>query len=46
VEYPIAQLVGITRTWQYFRLEINHTRNEDNGMASVLELAEFDFGTN
>lgn len=41
VEYPLK-----SGTWQYFRLEIKHTRNEDNGMAKVLELAEFDFGTN
>lgn len=42
VEYPLSK----SGTWQYFRLEIKHTRNEDNGMAKVLELAEFDFGTN
>jgi len=41
VEYPLK-----SGTWQYFRLEINHTRNEDNGNAKELELAEFDFGTN
>lgn len=42
VEYPLSK----SGTWQYFRLEIKHTRNEDNGMAKVLELAEFDFGKN
>ncbi|MBQ3992273.1 MAG: hypothetical protein II645_03870, partial [Bacteroidaceae bacterium] len=42
VEYPLSK----SGTWQYFRLEIKNTRNEDNGMAKVLELAEFDFGTN
>ena len=41
VEYPLK-----SGTWQYFRLEIKHTRNEDNGNAKELELAEFDFGTN
>jgi hypothetical protein len=42
VEYPLSK----SGTWQYFRLEIGHTRNEDGGMSKVLELAEFDFGTN
>lgn len=42
VEYPLSK----SGTWQYFRLEIKHTRNEDGGMAKELELAEFDFGTN
>ena len=42
VEYPLSK----SGTWQYFRLEIKHTRNEDNGNAKELELAEFDFGTN
>ncbi|MDO4187021.1 MAG: hypothetical protein Q4D30_11155 [Bacteroidales bacterium] len=42
VEYPLSK----SGTWQYFRLEIGHTRNEDNGMSKELELAEFDFGTN